>query len=65
MNSNSAQRLKEWREGMRRWRQTGDFSALTEAAGGMHAAWRRVFLDTILPDSLRRDLDAALRERVA
>lgn len=65
MSNNSAERLSEWREGMRRWRQTGDFSALTEAAGGMHAAWRRVFLDTILPDSLRRDLDAALRERVA
>lgn len=65
MNSDSAKRLREWREAMRRWRQTGDFSALIEAAGGMHAAWRRVFLDTILPDSLRRDLDAALRERAA
>lgn len=55
----------DWREAMTTWRQTGDVSALVEVAADMDPAWRRVFLDAIIPTGLRQDLEALLRRRAA
>ena len=48
---------------MWRWRQTGDVSALAEAAARMEPAWRRSILD-ILPGALRNDVAGLLRKRM-
>ncbi len=45
------------------WRKTGDVSELAVVAAQMEPSWRRVFLDTILPTALRRDLENLLRDR--
>lgn len=59
----SGETVASWREAMTAWRRTGDVSPLLEVAANMHPAWRRVFLDAIIPAGLRRDLDALLRRR--
>jgi hypothetical protein len=48
---------------MTAWRRTGDVSLLVEVAANMEPAWRRVFLDAIIPTGLRQDLEALLRRR--
>jgi hypothetical protein len=48
---------------MTAWRRTGDVSLLVEAAANMEPAWRRVFLDAIIPTGLRQDLEALLKRR--
>ncbi len=46
---------------MAAWRRTGDVSPLAEVAARMEPTFRRVFLDEILPASLRHDLESLLR----
>ena len=55
--------IASWREAMTAWRRTGDVSPLVEVAANMDPAWRRVFLDAIIPTGLRQDLEALLRRR--
>lgn len=59
----SGETVTSWREAMTTWRQTGDLSALMEAAARIGPARRRVFLDAIIPTGLRQDLEALLRRR--
>lgn len=59
----SGETVASWREAMTAWRRTGDVSLLVEAAANMEPAWRRVFLDAIIPTGLRQDLEALLKRR--
>lgn len=55
--------ISAWRQAMGTWRKTGDVTPLAEVASRMDPSRRRVFLDIILPASLRQDLESLLRRR--
>lgn len=59
----SGDTVQAWREAMGEWRETGDITALAQTVAQMDPSWRLLFLDSILPASLRNDLKSVLPRR--